>query len=201
MHWDGSIKAGDIAIVFATLMGPILAVQAQSFVEWRRQRLNRRQGIFYVLMRTRATPLAPDAVNALNTVPLEFYKDAVIINAYKEFIAHIKIPTDQPSPQAWADRRVDLLMDLIQKVSVKVGYKFDVAQLKAEFYAPQGHKVLEDEQTQLRQGVLKVLSGQASIPMDVRSFPADADAVAGYKAIVTGERALKVVQVPPDGQK
>ena len=88
MQWDASIKAGDIAIVFATLLGPILAVQAQSFVERHRARRNRRQNIFYVLMRTRATPLAPDAVNALNSVPLEFYKDRVIIDAYSAFIAH-----------------------------------------------------------------------------------------------------------------
>ena len=187
------------AVVFATLLGPILAVQAQSFVERHRARQNRRQQIFYVLMRTRATPLAPDSVNALNAVPLEFYKDRVIIDAYRAFIVHTGVPTGQPTPQAWGDRRIDLLMDLIQKISVKVGYKFDVAQLKAEFYAPQGHRTLEDEQTQIRQGLVKVLAGQAAIPMDVRSFPADAVAVAGYKAIVTGERALKIEQVRPNG--
>lgn len=199
MTLNPEIKFGDIAIVFATLLGPILAVQAQAFVERHRARQTRRQNIFYVLMRTRATPVAPDGVNALNAVPLEFYNDRTIIDAYRAFITQISSPVNQPTPQAWESRRIDLLMDLIQKISMRVGYKFDVVQLKAEFYAPQAHKVMEDEQTQIRQGLAKVLSGQSAIPMDVRSVPADADAVAGYKAIVTGERALKVEQVTPSG--
>jgi hypothetical protein len=196
-----SMQVDTWAVVFATLLGPILAVQAQSFIERRRAGNNRRTNIFHALMRTRATPLSPDAVNALNTVPLEFYRDRVIINAYRAFIVHTGIPTDQPTPQAWGDRRIDLLMDLIQKVAVRVGYKFDVPQLKAEFYAPQLHKTMEEELTQIRQGLAKVLAGHAAIPMDVKSFPADAEAVAGYKAIVTGERALKIQQVPAGGNQ
>jgi hypothetical protein len=116
------------------------------------------------LMRTRATAVAPESANALNSVPLEFYKESGIINAYRDFIAHTGSPTDQPTPQAWGDKRVELLMDLLQKISVRVGYKFSVLELKAEFYAPNAHKLLEEEQTQIRQGLAKVLTGQAAFP-------------------------------------
>jgi hypothetical protein len=49
---------GDLAIVFATLLGPILAVQAQKFVEQRREQNHRRVAIFRALMMTRAAVLS-----------------------------------------------------------------------------------------------------------------------------------------------
>lgn len=87
-------------------------------MERRRALKGRRLNIFYALMRTRATPLAPDAVNALNVVPLEFYQVPVITEAYRSFINHINTP--QANPQAWAERRIDLLMDLIHKIGKRL---------------------------------------------------------------------------------
>lgn len=184
------MTVSDWAIVIATLLGPVLAIQAQAFLERRRAEKNRRLNVFYALMRTRATPIAPEAVNALNAVPLEFYKLPKIVEAYRAFIKHIVSP-QQPNPQGWADRRVDLLMDLIHKIALEVGYKFSVAELKAEFYAPQGHRVIEEEQTVIRQGLVSILTGKAAFPMDVKGFPVDPEVHAGYKAIVTGEKAIK----------
>lgn len=190
MKWDDTIKVTDVAIVVAAILGPVLAIQVQMFLERRRALKGRRLNIFYALMRTRGTPLAPDAVNALNAVPLEFYQVSRIIDAYRAFITHINTP--QVNMQVWADRRIDLLMDLLHKIAIEVGYQFDVAQLKSEFYAPLAHQTLESEQTAIRQGLAKVLSGEKPLPMEVTKFPGDPEAQAALKAVLKGQVAIKV---------
>jgi hypothetical protein len=72
---DWTVKTGDLAIVIATLLGPILAVQAQKWIERSRERQQRRVAVFRVLMTTRAALLSPAHVEALNIVPVEFYID------------------------------------------------------------------------------------------------------------------------------
>jgi len=59
-----SIRMADLAIVFATLLGPVLAVQAQKWLEKTRAINERRNFIFRVLMATRATRLVPDPARA-----------------------------------------------------------------------------------------------------------------------------------------
>lgn len=161
------------------------------FLERRRALRGRRLNVFYNLMRTRGTPLAPDAVNALNAIPLEFYGVTEIVTAYRTFIAHINTP-QAANPQAWGDRRLDLMMDLLHKIALKVGYKFTVAEMKSEFYSPIGHKTLEDEQGAIRTGLAKILSGKGALPMEVQKFPGDPEAQAALKAILKGEAAIKV---------
>ncbi len=199
MQWDYTIKVTDLAIVFATLLGPVFAVQAQVVLEKRREKRARRSGIFHALMRTRAANIAQDHVQALNAIPIEFYGVERVTNAFKAYVTHLYAP--QTNPTAWIERRVDLFMDLLWKVGREVGYQFDVAQLKSEFYAPVGHQTVENEQTAIRQGLAKVLSGQASLPMEVTKMPSDPEAQAALKALLKGETALKIKpDVPPQPQ-
>jgi hypothetical protein len=190
MQLDETIKATDIAIVIATLFGPILAVQAQVFLERRRERQGRRATIFHTLMRTRAALLSSDHVQALNAIPIEFYGVTKVTDAYRAYVQHTNTP--QNNPQAWNDRRVDLLMDVLSKVAIKVGYGFDIVQLKSEFYAPQGHATVEAQQVAIREGLAKVLSGELELPLAIKSFPSDPETAALMKAWLKGERALKI---------
>src|SRR5581483_8627967 len=66
------IRMTDIAIVGATLLGPILAVQAQKVVERWRSDNERRTRLFKVLMATRTARLSPSHVEALNMINIEF---------------------------------------------------------------------------------------------------------------------------------
>ena len=67
-----SVTISDWLIILATVSGPILAVQAQKFIERARARRESRLSIFYRLMTFRATPLAPERIQALNMIDLEF---------------------------------------------------------------------------------------------------------------------------------
>ncbi|MFZ4655024.1 MAG: DUF6680 family protein [Methylococcaceae bacterium] len=64
MGW--TVKITDIAIVFATLCGPVLAVQAQKWLEHGRAIKERRLWIFRTLIATRASRLSASHVDALN---------------------------------------------------------------------------------------------------------------------------------------
>lgn len=178
------------AIVIATLLSPLIAVQVQVWLERRRTKEGRRQQVFYALMRTRASTLAPEHVHALNAVPIEFYGIKTITDAYKDYIAHLNAP--QVNPAAWGERRVDPFMDLLHKLSEELNYKFTVAQLKGEYYAPKWQFDLEAEQTAIRQGIANILAGKGALPMDVKSFPVDQEAQEAYKAILKGEKSIKI---------
>jgi hypothetical protein len=72
MREMANLKFTDELLIVATLLGPILAVQAQKFVERTTENRRRRLGIFHSLMATRAARVAPEHVQALNRIDLEF---------------------------------------------------------------------------------------------------------------------------------
>lgn len=188
-------KVNDWAIVIATLLSPLIAVQVQVWLERRRAKRDRRQQVFYTLMRTRASLLVPEHVNALNAVPIEFYGKRRITEAYKDYISHLN--SSPANHVGWGDRRVDLFMDLLHKLSEDLHYKFTVAQLKGEYYLPKGQFDLEAEQVAIRQGLVNVLSGKAALPMDVKSFPVDQEMRTALKAVLDGGNAIKTKDVTP----
>lgn len=159
------------AIVCATLAGPVVAVQVQVWLERGRERARRRRQIFYTLMQTRANNMSPEHLQALNAIPIEYYGVKVITDAYLEYIKHVYAPQDIH----WANRRVDLLMDLLAKIAAHLKYKFDVAQLKRDFYAPKGSYDLEADQQTIREGMVKALTGQGSVSVTLANTPEGAE--------------------------
>ena len=194
----------NLAIIFATLMGPVLAVQAQKWLEQGRAVRERRLAIFRVLMATRASTLSPGHVEALNAVPVEFYgtggKLKAINDAWKLFLDH---HDGEPGSEAWLQKRIDLFLDLLHLLAQYLGYGFSRAQLARDIYSPKVHADVEAEQTAIRKGLAKLLNGEASLPMAVREFPAFADdeTLSNQSAIqqaliswLTGKTAVHVIE-------
>ena len=59
LGWNITLTTVDFAIIFATLLGPVLAVQAQKLLERQRDIKGWRLAIFRTLMATRAAMLSP----------------------------------------------------------------------------------------------------------------------------------------------
>jgi hypothetical protein len=82
-----NITISDGLIILATVAGPILAVQAQKWVERATEKRRQRLLIFTTLMTTRATRLAADHVQALNMIDLLFSdkntKDKTVLDAWR----------------------------------------------------------------------------------------------------------------------
>ncbi len=69
---------GESLLVVSTLLGPVLAVQAQKWVERARAKADLRMWIFSTLLATRATKVAPEHVRALNMIELAFYGPRIL---------------------------------------------------------------------------------------------------------------------------
>ena len=173
MSCDSSIAPTilGIAVVLATILGPILAVQIQKSLEKSRTLKLRQTQIFRTFMTLRLA-LTVENVQAFNAVPVEFYGEDTIIEAWRAYLAHMGVPS---SSTGWSDKRIDLFFDMLQKMAVYLGYDFNFVQLKTDFYSPQGHMAMSNDQETIRRGLAEVFAGTKSVPMDVKGFPADAE--------------------------
>jgi hypothetical protein len=174
------VKTSDWIMVVAILCGPILAVQAQKWIEVLRENKNRRLWTFKRLMATRGATVSPGHVEALNTIDLEFngrrQKDQQVRRRWKEYLDHLgSLPTDPEQQQQqlplWLQRNDDLLADLLHDMGVAVGYDFDKVQIRKGIYSPIGHANIEFEFQAIRRLLIELLAGNRSLPMDVRSLP------------------------------
>ncbi|MDH1007405.1 hypothetical protein N5J43_00730 [Pseudomonas nicosulfuronedens] len=174
-----------ISTIIATLLGPILAVQAQKYVERSRARRDHKTWVFQTLMATRGAVLSPDHVRALNMIDVVFYgkkvfgferrsrAETVILDCWHEYLDHLNGSIDEHNYARWGERREELLVRLLEAIAADVGYRFDRVQLKNGGYSPQAHGNLEQEQARLRSLAIQVLSGEQPVKMHVESLPID----------------------------
>ncbi len=185
MTIDGTLRIADLAIVVATMLGPVLAVQAQKYLERRREVDARQRRIFLALMTTRATTLAKAHVEALNAIPVEFYGRRKplreIIEAWKEYLNHLNMKGMDPA--VWNAKTADLFFALLHKLSGYLGYDFNLVELRQEAYLPQFHVEVESNQLAVLSGAAALLRGEKALPMEVRAWPVDAEALTAQKAL------------------
>ena len=167
------MSLSDVLIILATALSPLIAVQVTRYLANQNEIRDRKLWIFKTLMATRAQSLSPMHVEALNRIDLEFSakskKEKAVLDVWAQLLDHLG--NDKLSAEAWSERRVDLLIELLHSMGSSLGYAFNKTQIKNGIYAPIGHSRMETEQEQIRQLVLELLSGNRSLPMDVTSFP------------------------------
>jgi hypothetical protein len=169
-------------MIGAVILGPILAVQAQKWIETWKQTKERKLSVFKTLMATRGTPVSPRHVEALNLIDLEFSektpKEKAVLEAWKIYHGHLfdvprnyQDPSYQSKMDVWGAKTNDLLIDLLHAMSQALGYSFGKAQLKKGAYTPQAHADIETELFLLRRGILDALYGKRPLPVIAFSPP------------------------------
>jgi hypothetical protein len=167
-------------MVLAIIAGPILAVQAQKWLEAFREKKNHRLWLFKRLMTTRGATVSANHVEALNLIDLEFAgrgkKKAQVRRRWREYLDQLGSLSQDPAQQqqqleAWAQRNQEHLENLLHDMGLAVGYDFDLVQIRRGIYAPRGHTVYEWETQAIRRLLLEVLGGNRTLPLDVRSLP------------------------------
>lgn len=161
------MEAKDILTIIAVLLSPVIAVRVDKFIENARSDNNRKIAIFKTLMATRGTKLSIEHVTALNQIDMEFYgkeKFVKVVNAWKEYRDQLNVPfkTDDEFKR-WNDKSEDLFANLLFEMGSSLGYKFDRVAIKRNAYSPTGHAKIENENYQIRQLLIKVLSGENAI--------------------------------------
>ncbi len=174
------MEFADWMMIAAVLCGPVLAVQAQKWIEVAREKRDRRLNVFKRLMATRGLVLSPGHVEALNMIDLEFAgrgkKNEIVRTRWKEYLDHLCSLPDDPEQQqqllpTWTQRKDDLFAELLHEMGSTVGYKFDKVQILRGIYSPRGHANWEIETQLLRRFLIELLDGRRTLPLDVRSFP------------------------------
>lgn len=163
----------DILMIAATALSPLIAVQVTRYLDDRNEARGRKLQIFKTLMATRAYTLAPAHVEALNRIDLEFTTkrktEKAVLDVWQQYLDHLGNKTMQI--EAWAEKRVDLLVDLLHAMGHALGYDFNKTQIKNGTYAPVAHGRIEEEQEKVRQYAIELLEGKRVLPMHVTNLP------------------------------
>jgi len=136
----------------------MLALFAQRLLDYLREKKQRRVQLFMALMTTRATPLNPDHVNALNSIDVVFSRkqDEKIRAAWETVRKYL----ENPSVPNWETKVSDLKADLYREIAVRVGYgDFTAQYLKYEIYLPKYYSDMEGDQLKIRQALTSALTG------------------------------------------
>ena len=186
----------------AVLSGPVLAVQAQKWIERAREKRNRKLWIFHTLMATRAARVAGEHVQALNMIDLAFYgrrafsinyktkRERQVVDAWKEYFDHLHQNFPDTELQTWRSRGDELFVNLLFAISRDVNFDFDRVSLKRGIYSPRAHGELELDQLAIRKLMLSVLSGTQPLKMAVISLPGPPEVAPAVVAVMPAAHAL-----------
>lgn len=183
---DTNVKFGDLLTILAALIGPVLAVQAQKWVERRQAKRAMKDGIFRTLMSTRSARLSGEHVQALNMIDIAFYgvrfwgmrfqtkMEKAVTRSWRDYFDSLEADTanftaDQHN--RLAETRFDKFISLLDTIAIAQNYDFEPVDLRRRMYSPVFHTQVEEEQTAIRVGLAKILRGEAALPMVVTNLP------------------------------
>jgi microsomal dipeptidase-like Zn-dependent dipeptidase len=160
------------AIVVATLLGPVFAVQVQKYLERHRDQKRVKDTIFRTLMTTRANRLAPDHVQALNGIEIAFYgggeKEKRVREGWRAYHDYLNDRSYQPDRmQEWMVKQIDLFIELLHDMAVCLGYDFDKTHIKSSWYAPEAHGTVEEELNAIRSSLAEIVTGKRPFPIGI----------------------------------
>jgi hypothetical protein len=153
--------------IAAIILGPLLAFAVQHWRDERSERDRRKTEIFRRLLLTLKVPMAQNHVDALNSIPLEFYSHSEIMSAWRLYTSHLNAGALlKAEPQRWGEKKFDLLVDLVGKIAKALDYDhIDAATLQDNVYVPKGYQDVEEQWRQIREAWQQVLNGQRPLAM------------------------------------
>ena len=164
---DTTVKATDIAIVLATIAGPILAVWASDWRQARKASRDRQEWVFRTLWSTRSTGLHPDHVMALNHIEFAFPMDKhrKVDDAWRLYQAHLNTPQgySQESVDRWNEKAYSLLVDLVHLMASDLGFPFSKSSISNRSYSPTAYAISAERQVAIQEAMLAVLRGDKPI--------------------------------------
>ena len=133
------MSANEWPTIVAIVVGPVAAVLITLWRDRRNERKRRRTEILASLMGTRSARLSREHVGALNIVQLEFHGRKSIIEAYKQYIEHLRTPLPPVDQQEhFFEQREARFLELLTAIANDLNYKFDKKDLESLSYTPQG---------------------------------------------------------------
>ncbi|WP_312368086.1 DUF6680 family protein [Stenotrophomonas sp.] len=174
-----SFTISDGLIILATLLGPVLAVQAQKWVERARKTSDLRSWVFTTLMNTRATRMSASHIEALNTITIAFHdggrrwrsqKSQAVLNKWREYLTHLSqpAPDSEPSFAAQCARGSEIFTNLLEAIAAERAFDVDRAEITAGAYHPQGFVNGELQRNEAFDRVMQILRGEHGLPVTIQ---------------------------------
>lgn len=157
----------DWAVVFATLVGPILAIWASEWRQARRANHERKEWVFRTLMTTRGAKMQPLHVEALNHIVFAFPQKShpEVFDMWNLY--HAQLGTHYGETQEefarWSDKLDDLFANLVHQMAKDLKIPFPKSLIKSGSYYPKGFVDTENQQAELRKLLIEVLKSERSI--------------------------------------
>ncbi len=158
-----------IGTIVATFLGPVLAVIVTREVDRRRDVSRRRLELFRLLMRSRRTPLSVDFVTGLNLIEVEFYGQKAVLDAWRALWDDLN---DSRASSAEEDRRIAqrreyLRAILLSQMAKTLGLSIPDLEIFKGGYNPEGHAVIEAEQSINRRFFADIAKGVRTFPVSI----------------------------------
>lgn len=172
-----SMKISDWLTIVAIILAPLLAIQAQKWIEGFNEIRNRKLSIFRTLMSTRTSTVSFEHVQALNMIDIEFYgrrflkfrfqtkAEREIVEAWKTYLDYLNKPPVDGNVARWVDDKQNKFIDLLSKIAKNIGYRFDNVHLKNAIYLPKAHTDQDAYSQKMREYLSKVSDGTEAIPI------------------------------------
>ena len=162
----------DFAIVFATLVGPILAIWASEWRQKNRQNQEKKEWIFRTLMTTRSARMSPDHIQALNFIDFAFHKNNKIIDAWGVYFTHLKTDRGQIEAEnkAWDNTSNSHFTELLHQMAEDMNIAFSKTYIMQPSYYPSGYEYTEAQHHELRALLLQLLKNERSINMNATVY-------------------------------
>ena len=157
------MKGSDVAVIFATLVGPILAVWAAEWRQGRKAQLDRKEWVFRTLMSTRGAKLRPEHVAAINHIEFAFPRKQCpkIDDSRALYRKHLRsegsIDPDAAISRAWNSKANDLFGEMLFLMAENLKIPFTRTDITEESYHPDAHFFSEMESQEIRRLTLDVL--------------------------------------------
>lgn len=166
-----------ISQVAAVILAGILAVWIDRTLEQKREEKKGKLWILKTLMVTRSQGLTAEHINALNLIDYEFYAEADVRQAWKEYLTHlctvISDPKDEALATQWNVTKQDLLIKLIVKIAAHLGYKYEHFDLKSNTYSPMFWYHAEQDMLAIRKGLREWIERERALPLLVKLLDDD----------------------------
>ena len=157
--------------VVAVFLGPITALWIQRELDKRRETRRKRQELFRVIWATRTFPqrLQYRHVEALNMVGIDFANKSSVIDAWEEYLDKLdtKEPKEDVQKPHFYKERDGKFYALIYAISKTLGYKFTLLDVEKQYYTPEAHNTWAEQETALRQGVVRLFNNETALPIRV----------------------------------
>jgi len=166
-HWG--LTVAEWLTVTAIILGPILAIATQLWMQARKAKRDIKLWVFSTLMSYRAMILNPNFVQAFNLVDVVFYKNAEVRKKRKEFLDVVTGVAGRDLKPQEIEKCKDLVAEMLSKMGSDLHYDFDHTQIKDTGYYPVAFEKLDNAALALREKGLAVLEGKANIGVVIKN--------------------------------